>query len=87
MRIVVNPMTKIEKIIRYRLYKEITLRNISLENLSSRVGLPRNHLSIRLKPSYRGGLDIGVIISICKELRIPLYKVIPNSKMDGSDLE
>ena len=44
-----NPMTKLEKIIRYRLYKEITLRNISLESLSSRIGLPRNHLSIRLK--------------------------------------
>lgn len=29
-----NPMTKLEKIIRYRLYKEITLRNISLESLS-----------------------------------------------------
>lgn len=82
-----NKMTKLEKIIRYRLYKEITLRNISLENLSSRIGLPRNHLSIRLKQSYRGGLDIGVIISICKELGIPLYKVIPNSKMNGGDLE
>lgn len=82
-----NKMTKLEKIIRYRLYKEITLRNISLESLSSRIGLPRNHLSIRLKSSYRGGLDIGVIISICKELGIPLYKVIPNSKMNGGDLE
>ncbi len=87
MRIVVSPMTRHEKIIRYRLYKEITVRNISLENLSSQLKLPRSYLSIRLKPPYRGGMDIGTIIAICKELRIPLYQVIPNSKTDGSDLK
>ena len=81
-----NPMTRLEKIIRYRVYKEIVTRNISLENLSSHLGLPRNYLTIRLKPPYRGGLDIGIIIVICKELKISLYRVIPNSRFDGSDL-
>lgn len=81
-----NPMTRLEKIIRYRLYKEIVTRNISLENLSSHLRLPRNYLSIRLKPPYRGGVDIGTIIAICAELKISLYRVIPNSRFDGSDL-
>lgn len=82
-----NQMFRLEKIIRYRLYKEIITRNISLENLSSHLRLPRNYLSIRLKPPYRGGVDIGTIIAICAELNIPLYRVIPNSKWDGGDLK
>lgn len=81
-----NQRFRLEKIIRYRLYKEIVTRNISLENLSSHLRLPRNYLSIRLKPPYRGGIDIGIIIAICAELKIPLYRVIPNSRFDGSDL-
>lgn len=82
-----NQMTKLEKIIRYRVYEEIVTRNISLENLSSHLRLPRSYLSIRLKPPYRGGLDIGTIIAICAELKISIYKVIPNSKIDGSDIK